>query len=68
MLISEHYITDREILEEQEYSYRWEYQEIGGTSMPALILTSPPIPGTPTVIGRKYGSYRYYKIDKNKKI
>ena len=68
MLILEHCITDREILEEQEYSYRWEYQEIGGTSMPALILTSPPIPGTPTVISRKYGSYRYYKIDKNKKI
>ena len=31
--------------------------------MPALILTSPPIPGTLTVIGRKYGSYRYYKIN-----
>ena len=68
MLILEHYTADREILEEQEYSYRWEYQEIGGTSMPALILTTPPIPGTPIVIGRKYGSYRYYKIDKNKKI
>ena len=31
--------------------------------MPALILTTPPIPGTPTVIGRKYGSYRYYKVE-----
>lgn len=36
--------------------------------MSALILTTPPIPGTPTIIGRKYGSYRYYKIDKNKKF
>lgn len=68
MLISERYITDQEILEEQEYSYKWKYQEIGGVSIPVLILTSPPIPGTPTVISRKYGSYRYYKIDKNKKI
>ena len=68
MLISEHYTTDREILEEQEYSYRWENQEISGISIPALILTTPPIPGTPTIIGRKYGSYRYYKIDKNKKF
>ena len=68
MLILEHYITNREILEEQEYSYKWEQQEIGGVLMPALILTTPPLPGEPIVIGRKYGSYRYYKIDKNKKI
>ena len=68
MLISERYTTDREILEEQEYSYKWEDQEIGGLSIPALILTTPPIPGTPPVIGRKYGPYRYYKIDKNKKF
>ena len=68
MLISERYTTDRKILEEREYSYKWERQEIGGISVPALILTTPPIPGTPTVIGRKYGSYHYYKIDKNKKF
>ena len=68
MLTSEHYITDREILEEREYSYKWGRQEIGGISVPALILTTPPIPGDPIVTGRKYGSYRYYKIDKNKKI
>lgn len=63
MLISERYTTDREILEEQEYSYRWEDQEIGGISIPALILTTPPIPGTPNIISRKYGSYRYYKME-----
>ena len=63
MLILEHYTTDREILEEQEYSYRLEDQEIGGTSVPVLILTTPPIPRTPTIIGRKYGSYRYYKVE-----
>ena len=36
--------------------------------MSTLILTTPPLPGEPIVVGRKYGSYRYYKIDKNKKI
>ena len=63
MLISERYTTDREILEEREYSYKWGRQEIGGISVPTLILTTPPIPGTPTVIGRKYGLYRYYKAE-----
>ena len=64
MSISEHYITDREILEEQEYSYKWEQQEIGGVLMPALILTTPPLPGEPIIVGRKYGSHFYYKKEK----
>ena len=63
MLISERYTIDREILEERDYSYEWKHQEIGGVSIPTLILTTPPIPGTPTVIVKKYGSYRYYRVE-----
>ena len=63
MLISERYTTDREILEEQDYSYKWGRQEMGGISIPTLILTTPPIPGDPIVTGRKYGSYHYYKME-----
>lgn len=67
MSISEHYITDREFLEEQEYSYKWEQQEIGGVLMPALILTTPSFPGEPIVVGRKYVHIVIIKLTKIKK-